>query len=182
MKRLLALCGALVLTMATTAPALADDKVVVVDEDYFYEYSAGWLDCSFPVMFVEDGHWTITEWRDEDGLPVRGKVKSKGTNYYYAVANPDNTLSGKYNIMGHVPEIKVITPTLYEWYDKMTGNFYNIHVPGSGNVDHWAGNYQVTKRGFVIIELHKLVGHYTLDSEAICAALDPAGTKGKKGK
>ncbi len=174
MRRLIALGGALILTMAMAVAALADGPYVVRDEDEQVEYPASWLDCGFPVMYGIDQHVTMREWRDKNGLPTKGHVKSGGTAYYYAVGYPGNVLSGRFSIMGHVPDITVITPTLYEWYDMMTGSFYNIHVPGIGQVDKMAGNLQVTKRGFVVIEWHKWAGHSTIDTEAICAALNPS--------
>lgn len=177
--RLTALCGAFILTIAAAGPALGDGPFVVYDEDEHFEYLASWLDCGFPVMYGVDQHVRIREWRDGDGLPTNGDVKSAGTTYYYAVGYPDDIVSGKFSIMGHVPEIEVITPTLYEWYDKMTGSFYNVHLPGIGNVDKMAGNLQVTKRGFVIIEWHKWAGTSTLVPEAICAALDPEAREAK---
>lgn len=192
MKRFVAMCAALVMTLAMAAPASADQKVWVeefaFDESWVQEVSLdnGWdFECSKPVWYM--GKFTNDLWLwypngvdETDMMPgdapwpwTRGMAKNKGVD----------TFAGNEDFSGKVLRSTLrLTTRMYDhqidgsnesWKEKYTGKDWNLSAPGYGWIFKLVPNWRYTvtitdgEWGF-----SDFVGYGTMvevyDHEALC--------------
>jgi hypothetical protein len=167
MRRLTALACALALSLVAAVPAVAAGPVVIQPE---WE----WIDCGFDVVYGSNGHEIYKEWYDKSGDALRGINRRKGVDYFYADGHPGNKVSGKFSLVVHVSNLHMIEPELYEWDEKLTGNYWGSQLPGRGNVYHEAGQVVQHVVDWEPVEYYKFAGRFGFDEDALCAALDPS--------
>lgn len=137
MKRLVALCGTLVLTLAMAAPAAAVQPYVWYDED-FDDYYLAVGDCGdFMVDVRSVGHASEKLYFGDKGYEtvVRTLFKARGTDH---LINDDSgkQITAQFRVTCHV-DIVQEEPLVY--VRKCTGGFWNLSVPGAGLIAHDAG-------------------------------------------
>jgi hypothetical protein len=163
MKRLVALCGALVLTLAMAAPAAADQKVWVEEfafEDVWVEevsLSNGWdFECTKPIWYKGKFRNDLWLWYpnsvdEADMMPAdapwpwtRGMVKNKGVDTF--ASNEDfsgkvlrSTLRLTTKLYDHV-----IDENPESWKEKLTGKDWNLSAPGYGWIFKFVPNVRYT--------------------------------------
>ena len=196
MKKLAVLCGALVLTLALAAPAVADQKVWIPEfsgEETWVEevsLSNGWdFECSKPIWYMGDFKGNLWLWypnsvdeadmmpEDEPWPWTRGMSKNKGVDTF--ASNEDfsgkvlrSTLRLTTQMYDH--EINGNTET---WKEKYTGKDWNLSAPGYGWIFRLLPNWRYT----VTIsdgewEISDFVGYGTMvevyDNDALCDFFD----------
>jgi hypothetical protein len=186
MKRLLALCGALVLTLAMAAPAAADQRVRMFD-DPFAEYdipvsiAAGWdFECTGNVWYSIEGRETLVLWFANGADPatdpwIRGQYRNRGTDYFSDARNLGGTVvSGKYVWKSHLFDLVPGDPAT--WREIVTGVYWGIQHPGAGTVFHESGNWKQTVEAFsddpewVYTQTRDPRGNATFDVDDLCGA------------
>jgi hypothetical protein len=163
MKRLVALCGALVLALAMATPAAADQKVWVEEfafEDAWVEevsLSNGWdFECAKPIWYKGKFRNDLWLWYpnnvdEADMMPAdgpwpwtRGMVKNKGVDTFAS----NEGFSGKV-----LRSTLRLTTKLYDheidgsaesWKEKLTGKDWNLSAPGYGWIFKLVPNVRYT--------------------------------------
>jgi hypothetical protein len=115
-------------------------------------YGEGW---NFAIKDIEVGSGVdrLRYNNDDELVKVVGHVR--GTDTVYREGFPENVVTADYAINGHF--------NLVTGEDKFTGNTWNLHLPGVGNVFHIAGSEFYQDGEFV-----RSAGLEHVDFEAIC--------------
>jgi hypothetical protein len=171
MKRMAALCGALLLTLVLAAPGTAVQPWPWYDDDFDDFYPAEG-DCGDFVVDVRSvGHASeLLYFGDKDyETVVRTLFKARGTDYLIN-RETDKTISAKFNVRCHVD---IVTEEPLAYVRKCTGSFSNLSVPGMGLIAHDAGQFTEYVEGEPGDpgEVLKAVGTSWFDEDAVCAAL-----------
>ena len=168
MKRITALCGALLLTLVLAAPAAANQKVTHVpgfsgsfDFEFPVLIADGWdFQCNpGPIYYGSYGSEDLTLWYakgetrplfPEDGAwPwIKGLYDRQGVDYFSSQPGMAGLVaSGKFNFKSHSYDhyLGSSAPGDYEtWTEKLTGKTWGIQLPGLGTVFHESGNFMQT--------------------------------------
>ena len=193
MKRMAALGGALLLTLALAAPAAANytvfqfkDQPFGPDEELVSIASWG-FDCGVgnPVHYGSYGTETLKWWAANDAIPfvdpwIKGQYRRDGVDYFST--GPDMTgtvVSGRFGFTSHLydPDFSGDLP---KWTETVTGTFWGIKLPGYGPIFKEAGNIRQSAE----VKYDPAVGEYIdyvwlrdmrgvskFDVEALCSAL-----------
>ena len=175
MKRVIILCSMLLLVLATAAPAAAGKERTAWEADFDYTWFVFTCPQGFDIYDRSIGHESFEGWYDQGGNPSIGLYQSKGTDNVFRQDRPGHVLSGQYGFSSHIRDVVVLSPTLMNWSESVSGIFWNIQVPGAGRVFHEAGNV----RQDVVIETGKdniytvlrQKGISVFDGETLCEAL-----------
>jgi len=194
MKRLMALCGALVLTLAMAAPAAAN-KTAFEFKDLPFDFEErvstdiGWeFDCGKgnPVYYGSYGTESLKWWYAKGMTPLedpwlKGQYRIDGVDYFSSGEDMTGTVvSGRFGFTSHLydPDFSGDLP---KWTETVTGKFWGINVPGYGPVFKEAGNirqtaevkYDPTADEFYIdyAQIRDFKGASKFDVEALCSIL-----------
>jgi hypothetical protein len=162
MRKLAALSGALLLTLALAAPAAADQKVHVAQWSGPYEFEGPveWIgfECTGPLFFGFYGRgdlwlWYPNDLAEDEMFPedrawpwVKGLIKDRGTFYFSSEEDMGGTvLSGDFAYQTHQYDHHLGNPSDLAndpetWIAMQTGTDLNIKAPGYGTVVHSSGN------------------------------------------
>lgn len=181
MKRMAALCGALLLTLALAAPAAANEKVWIPEHSGEWAFeepisiAAGWdFQCSGSVYYGGYGSYDLWLWYP-NGLSeaemkpegrawpwIKGQGIGQGLDYFSS--QPDmggKVISGKWKVTDHSDRHYLGSPyptdDLETWRLTMTGKAWGIQAPGYGTVFHVSGK----ERGTVTV-IEQVPGPYDL--------------------
>ena len=167
MKRMAALCGALLLTLVMAAPAAANQKVFIEHEEWEFvdpiSIAAGWdFQCSGPVYYGGYGSWDLWMWYKNnvdpaDMMPaygawpwIKGRGVAQGLDYFSSTPNMKGLVaSGKFKNITHLDKHYLGDPNDYvgdpeKWRETTTGKNWGIQIPGFGTVFHESGNFRAT--------------------------------------
>ena len=171
MKRMLALMGALLLTLVLAAPVMAVQPQYWYDEDFDDFYPAVGNCGDFVVDERSVGHMSeLLYFGDKDDeTVVRTLFKMRGTDYLIN-RETDRTITGKFSVQCHVD---IVTEEPLVYVRRCTGDFWNLSQPGASLIAHTAGQSTEYVEGEAGDpgEVLKLVGTDWFDGEAVCAAL-----------
>lgn len=173
---LLALTGALVMTMASPAVAA---KPLVFEEGVFdttFMIPGGVGVCDFPIQAEESGKFRATIFFDRDGETRQAKIHSNGTTYWSRV-NDEGIAVGDVAVDRWVnntflelaPGSDEDTPPVSE---TVVGNPWNVHLGGGGVLVNDSGRIVFDADG----ELVTVNGPHQAffgDFGDLCAALAP---------
>ena len=137
MKKLVALMGALLLTLVLAAPAAAGKPEVLYDRAFTWApYSVAPCE-GFEAMYMGEG------WESETlyitGEAVKTIYRNRGTDYLYNSVDPSIVFSGKHSFQCHVT---VVDDDPLTYFRDCTGTFLNITDPGLGTIAHHAGRIE----------------------------------------
>lgn len=189
MKRLIALCGALVMALAMAAPAAANQKVFIDEfsgSDEFVvevsfanpEWFADW-ECSKTIYY--GGTWKGNLWLwypnsvdttnpdeympDDRAWPwIKGKADGGGLDYYSTTPNMSGkVISGKYKSTTRLYDHVIGNPESWKLQD--AGKFWGVNAPGKGTVFHDSGNFRgmntiVFENGEVVDEIFEFISSH----------------------
>jgi hypothetical protein len=181
MKRVAVLMGTALLVLALAAPASAAKPEKHVDT---FSFSYWMYSCSevFPADPAYDfdvcadetrttnGSW----WVDGEGRPVRATAHHDGRHEVYRCDRPAHKLTGPFKYTSHMDFINY-DPVQY--YERSTGTFWNLHVPGGGVAFHEAGQWSTLLEWPdeadwpYFLDIYKVTGSARFDGEAVCEAL-----------
>jgi hypothetical protein len=175
MKRVIILCSVLLLVLATAAPAAAGKDREAWENDFDDTFYLFTCPQGFEIYDRSIGHESFEGWYDKDGYPSIGLYQAKGTDNVFSLGSPEHVLSGHFGFSSHIRDVVVLSPTLLNWAESVSGIWWNIQVPGAGRVFHEAGNF----RQDVVIETGKdniytvlrQKGISVFDGEILCEAL-----------
>ena len=168
MKRLAALCGALVLTLALAAPAAADQKVWIPEvsgkdawvaevstSNADWWYWEGWA-CSKPIWYAGDFKHDLWLWYPNDVAaadmkPVgeawpwtKGMARTKGTDTYASNRNfSGRVLRNKLRLTERMYDHRV-NGNIETWKVQLAGKDFNLTAPGAGPIFKSVGNWRYT--------------------------------------
>jgi len=172
MRKLAALCGAVLLVLALAAPVLAVKPVYWYDEDFEDLYPAEG-DCGdFVVDVREVGHHSeLLYFTDKTYETIaRTLYQARGTS---TLINHDTgqEITGKFSVQCHVDVLNPDPELVY--VRSCTGDFFNLSVPGKGLVAHDAGQFTEYVEGEpgASGDVLKEVGANWFDEDEVCAAL-----------
>ena len=135
MKRMAALCGALLLTLVMAVPTAATKPEVW--------YSGAYMDgpmviegCDgFQAMYKSEG------WNEETlyftGKTVKTIYRNRGTDYLYNSEHPSTMVSGTHSFQCHVT---VVQEDPLTYFRDCSGTYLNVRAPGWGTIAHSAGH------------------------------------------
>jgi hypothetical protein len=182
MKRMVSVGIAVVLFLMLFVPVSAVQPEVV----FTFSLSAGPADDSpigvtcggYPVMDDEVGSGSIIVYVDSEGLPTKMVTEFSGWDNLYTGAEPFVVLSGHFafkyidtGFTGEYAELpwdpSVIVPVMQ--YSHFSGQHWNIHAPGLGNVIRDVGSerWDFDQES----PLLKKVGLEVFDAEKLCKGL-----------
>jgi hypothetical protein len=170
MRQLAALCGALLLTLTTAAPAAANQKVwvemlsgpgewgpieVTLDPGPWTDPEQGGNDWACTESIWYYGQWQDNLWlwyaNDEtDLMPVgrawpwiKGHFIGEGTDAFAGnAAMTEKPLAGRFKFSVHIYDHVVDNPEI--WKEQRTGTYWGLNIPGHGTVFHDSGNLRYT--------------------------------------
>jgi len=181
MKRFTVFLAVIVLVLLTVAVAFAAPPVT---ESFEYDDTYPMLYCGDgPPFYVgvgdfwiwnnEVGEGSYTEFYDNDGNLVGAKGHVNGTDHLFAEGYPEHMLSGQFtnNWMTYFDP----ATGLY-LYENSPSNWWNLHLPGYGNIIHFAG-LEVYEYDNAIEDWHLIKdnGLRYFDLVALCEYLAPPG-------
>ena len=178
MKRVTVLLAALLLVLATAAPAAAAKPVTLFDEDY--DTGPGVADssmCGFDVTYHGWGHASYREWQDATGFPIRGLFQAHGWDSFTNPAT-GTMVAGKFHASVVSTDFSYDAATgIWTFQLRPAGVFMNIQLPGEGIVFHEAGQYRwfatasdpLGSDQVLVFERFRGVSHF--DVAALCEAL-----------
>ena len=168
MKKLLALCGAVALMLAMTAPAAANEKVYIPEhsDSWTFEvpvsFGEGWdFQCTGPVYYGGRGSYDLWLWY-KNGLTeaqkkpegrawpwIKGRGVAKGLDYFSSKPGMrGKVISGKFKTIDHQYRHYLGSPyptdDLEWWKVTTTGKNWGINAPGYGPIFHESGNQKAT--------------------------------------
>jgi hypothetical protein len=178
----LPLAAVLLLALAAVAPAAADRRVQVTDNDLgsFEELitPAVWgFQCSGPVYHgILNGHEDLWLWfsNDFDPLWIHGQYVLRGSDYFSTAPNMGgNVISGPFKLTAHLSNHDPGPPET--WDEILTGSFWNVQVPGFGSIFHETlgihRSTEVTASGLIYSVVKQAVGQHMFDVEELCQSL-----------
>ena len=157
MKRLIALCAAVALTLALAAPVAANKTVFEFKDLPFgfeeqVDMDIGWeFDCGKgnPLYYGSYGTESLKWWYAKGATPfedpwLKGQYRREGVDYFST--GPGKTgrvVSGAFGFTSHLydPDFSGGLP---KWTETVSGKFWGINVPGYGPVFKEAGNIRQT--------------------------------------
>lgn len=173
MKRLTIILMITCLLLVGALPVSADQPQVVYDGPFSYSWYLDWVNCgqygyNLHVWKYVEGRIKVTWYFDKDGVLVRELWHQQGMNYFYSEENPDYRFASSFSIVYH----QDLMPDEQLWHVRYTGVYYNLNMPGIGNVIHFGGqNEQYWRLDWSELVGIRDVGHDTWDIEALCRAL-----------
>jgi hypothetical protein len=166
MKRMAALCGALLLTLVLASPATAHQKVWMPEFSGSYQWEAqvsiadGW-DWQCSGIIYEGGYGRTDFWLwypngvdttdpaaympEGRAWPwIKGQTKGTGVDYFSSKPGMEGKVAaGKWTWTDQVSEHHPGTPgsktDLESWKETMAGKMWGIQLPGYGTVFHQSG-------------------------------------------
>jgi hypothetical protein len=190
MKRMAALCGALLMTLVLAAPAAAN-KVLYTEHS---EGSPVWglvtlangadFECSGPLYYANAGTHDLQLWYrngETDPTPanapwpwVKGQIVDQGVDYFNSAPEMNGSvLSGKYKFTTQLTDHYVGIPET--WSESLSGKTWGIVLPGYGPLFKQTGNYKQTVTipadggDWQYVGPDRWTGLNTFDKEALCA-------------
>ena len=190
MKRIAALCGALLMTLALAAPAAANQVLYTEHDEWpavWEEVSIanGWeFECDGPLYYAGEGTWDLKLWYKNgetdptpEGVPwpwVKGQYTQQGVDYFNSVPAMDGSeVSGKFKWTGQLTDHYVGVPET--WRENLSGKTWGITLPGHGPVFKQTGNYKQTVTipdpdgEWIYDGPDRWTGLNTFDVETLCA-------------
>lgn len=177
------LAAVLLLALVAVAPAAADRRVHVWDNDVVFEElvtSAVYgFQCSGPVYHgLLNAHEDLWLWftNDFDPLWIHGQYALKGSDYFSTAPNMGGTvISGPFHFNIHLTDHEAGPPET--WLELLTGTFWNVQAPHFGSIFHEAvggtrRSAEVTAGGAVLYSIIKqAASDRSFDVAELCESL-----------
>jgi hypothetical protein len=173
--------AALLLALAVAAPAAADRRVHVINQDFVFEElvtpAVYGFQCSGPVYHgILNGHESLVLWLENDFNPfwIHGQYVIQGSDYFStAPGMGGGAVSGPFRLTAHLSDHQPGPPE--SWREIVTGILWNVHAPGAGSIfNDTLGihrSVEVSPAGLIYSVIRQAVGHHAFDVAELCESL-----------